>query len=78
MDKKISCFANTLLEEEKCLNKKCVYWYECDKFNNCVINASNTKTHTLQEIGDIFDISRMRVCQIEKKALEKIKKNITI
>lgn len=78
MDKKISCFANTLLEDTKCSNKECIYWYKCDEYNNCIINASNTKIHTLQEIGDIFNISRMRVCQIEKKALEKIRKNINL
>ena len=27
---------------------------------------------TLQEIGDIFNVTRMRICQIEKKIINKI------
>ena len=27
---------------------------------------------TLQEIGDIYNVTRMRVCQIEKQSLQKL------
>lgn len=27
---------------------------------------------TLQEIGEIFDVTRMRICQIEKTVLQKL------
>ena len=78
MENKLSCFAKTLLENKSCDNTNCVYFYNCSENKNCVINASNKKTHTLQEIGDIFDISRMRVCQIEKKSLKKIRSLINL
>jgi len=32
---------------------------------------------TLQDIGDLFDITRMRVCQIEKNSLVKLNKLLT-
>jgi DNA-directed RNA polymerase sigma subunit (sigma70/sigma32) len=28
---------------------------------------------TLQDIGDIFKVTRMRICQIEKNAIKKLK-----
>jgi len=76
MKDKITCFGKTILENFNCNNTECIYWYENCSNKNCVINASNEKSHTLQEIGDIFGISRMRVCQIEKKSIQKVKKHI--
>ena len=76
MKDKITCFGKTILENFDCNNKDCIYWYKNGSNKNCIINASNEKNHTLQEIGDIFGISRMRICQIEKKAINKIQKQI--
>ena len=69
----ISCFKAHENMNVNCKNKKCRYWHELDSANNCIINASQEKTYTLQEIGDLFDITRMRVCQIEKAAIKKLK-----
>tara|TARA_B100000131_G_C17741542_1_gene461260 strand:+ start:271 stop:507 length:237 start_codon:yes stop_codon:yes gene_type:complete len=69
-----ACFNEHKINNISCKNKKCRYWHKIKGANNCIINASQEKTYTLQEIGDLFDITRMRVCQIEKAALEKIKK----
>ena len=41
---------------------------------NCIILKSNEKEHTLEEIGNIFDISRMRICQLEKNIINKLQK----
>jgi DNA-directed RNA polymerase sigma subunit (sigma70/sigma32) len=32
---------------------------------------------TLQNIGDLFKLTRMRICQIEKNAIQKIKDLVT-
>jgi DNA-directed RNA polymerase sigma subunit (sigma70/sigma32) len=69
----ITCFKAHENNNVSCKNKKCRYWHELNSANNCIINASQEKTYTLQEIGDLFDITRMRVCQIEKSAIEKLK-----
>lgn len=62
---------------QKCGKKSCRYWINCSLENNCCIVASGKKeTKTLQEIGDIYGITRMRVCQIEKSIIKKIKKRV--
>ena len=58
-----------------CNKKECRYWQDLNgKNNNCIINTSSKKEHTLQEIGEILNITRMRVCQIEKSIYKKINK----
>ena len=71
-----SCFNEHKVKSMSCKNKSCRYWHDLNKSNNCIINASQEKAYTLQEIGDIFDITRMRVCQIEKSAITKIKNKL--
>ena len=56
-----------------CGKTSCKYWIENPACQNCTIIASSNGSLTLQEIGDIFGVSRMRVCQIEKTILKKIK-----
>ena len=41
------------------------------EYANCVLIAADQK-HTLQDIGDVYGVTRMRICQIEKRALAKL------
>ena len=68
-----SCFHAHKTFKKNFLNKKCRYWHDLNGSNNCIINKSSDNPHTLQEIGDLFDITRMRICQIEKQTIEKLK-----
>ena len=71
----ISCFTAHKNCEKVCINQKCRYWHNLESSNNCIINKVNeNKDMTLQEIGDLFNITRMRVCQIEKNSLMKLNK----
>ena len=72
----LTCFSAHKNMKKNCQNKKCRYWHNLNSDNNCIINKSSENPHTLQEIGDLFDITRMRICQIEKQTLEKVRKNI--
>jgi DNA-directed RNA polymerase sigma subunit (sigma70/sigma32) len=40
--------------------------------------AGKKEITTLEEIGSLFGVTRMRVCQIEKKALKKIKNLLSV
>ena len=77
LNKDKTCFANCKILDLKCKNNKCRAWFECEKYNNCAIIASKEGPMTLQNIGDLFKLTRMRICQIEKNAIAKIREMIT-
>jgi hypothetical protein len=68
----MKCFELNKSKGESCQKIDCKYWIECEKESNCTIIAASAGPRTLQEIGDIFGVTRMRICQIEKKILGKI------
>jgi hypothetical protein len=69
-----TCFAEHEKRNVTCKKKACRQWMESSCYLNCAVIASNKNDEgmTLQEIGDIFEITRMRVCQLEKASLQKI------
>jgi len=50
----------------------------CPSQLNCaVLAAQREDTRTLQEIGDIFGVTRMRICQIEKAVMRKMREGVS-
>ena len=75
----MKCFKYNKIENKNCNKKECRYWMNCKKSNNCCIIASKSNTIlTLQDVGSIFNVTRMRICQIEKIAINKIKEKINL
>tara|TARA_B100000085_G_C18359597_1_gene437752 strand:+ start:230 stop:544 length:315 start_codon:yes stop_codon:yes gene_type:complete len=69
-----TCFETYKSCNVSCDMTDCRYWQNMDGSNqNCVINAANSGPLTLQEVGNIFSVTRMRICQIEKSAKEILK-----
>ena len=67
------CFEQISNERKSCKNKKCRYWIDCETHKNCcIVGARSSDKLTLQNIGEIFDVTRMRICQIEKAAIKKV------
>jgi len=56
----------------ECKKDECRFWINNPKSMNCTIIASRQGPHTLQEIGNIFGVTRMRICQLEKRILKKL------
>lgn len=55
-----------------CCNKtSCRSWINSDKSYNCTLIAARYPM-TLNDIGTIFGLTRMRICQIEKIAKQRI------
>jgi uncharacterized protein YqkB len=67
-----TCFKEHKESGQSCVNTICRYWIDCEKNNNCTMIAASKGPMTLQEIGDIFGVTRMRICQIEKSVLKKL------
>lgn len=55
-----------------CNNRTCRMWINADAHQNCTLIATKKGPMSLQQIGDILGVTRMRICQIEKKVVEKL------
>ncbi len=71
-----TCFSNCKVLSIECKNKSCRQWFDNKEYKNCIIIAAEDGPMTLQSIGDLFKLTRMRICQIEKNAMKKIREII--
>lgn len=72
-----TCFSACKQLDIACDVSECRYYQEMNGCHqNCVINAAEEGPFTLQEVGDIFNVTRMRICQIEKVAKQLLKSTI--
>ena len=68
----LTCFEAHQELKKGCENRACRMWLKMESSNNCTILSARSGPKTLQEIGDIFGVTRMRICQIEKTILSKL------
>jgi hypothetical protein len=68
-----TCFSTHAKFAVECNKKVCPNWIQHKDCQNCVLIAAQDGPHTLQEIGKIYNLTRMRICQIEKTIRDKIK-----
>tara|TARA_B100001093_G_scaffold485513_1_gene519950 strand:- start:23353 stop:23607 length:255 start_codon:yes stop_codon:yes gene_type:complete len=77
----MKCFQYNNQNNKNCSKNNCRYWINSKINKNCCLIASSGSNNinsqiekfTLQDIGDIFKVTRMRICQIEKIAIKKLK-----
>ena len=70
----MKCFEFCEMKKICCKKNDCRYWIDSKENSMCCIIASKKNDNiTLEEVGKIFNVTRMRICQIEKRAIEKIK-----
>ena len=75
----MKCFEYNNNHKKNCEKETCRYWIDQKRYVNCCLIAANNESNdveekfTLQDIGDIFKVTRMRICQIEKIAVKKLK-----
>ena len=74
IDDSETCYDKIRKTKQECGQKGCRNFVEHKLSYNCAVLAAEDGPMTLQEIGDIFGVSRMRICQIEKTILSKLRK----
>lgn len=81
--KNLTCYERHDQEGTQCEKMICNHWVDSKKCinsdvnkSNCAIICSKHKKLTFDEIGKMFDLTRMRICQIEKNALNKMRYSI--
>ena len=69
------CAELCIKKNNPCDEKKCRMWVDYNDDLNCThIAIKKNGSMTLKEVGARLDISYVRVTQIEKEALKKLKK----
>jgi hypothetical protein len=68
----MKCFQLHEVNSVCCNNRTCRMWINSVGHQNCTLIASKKGPLSLQQIGDILGVTRMRICQIEKKVVEKL------
>ena len=62
-----------------CLNVEHRHHIPDNQYNNCVLCVAEQKGPlTQEEVGDYLNLTKMRISQIERQALNKIKKRSAI
>jgi len=74
--KETTCFNEHRKRNLKCKKSQCRYWINSNCHLNCALIGAKKGPLTLQEIGGVFNVTRMRICQIEKTILSKIYESV--
>jgi len=72
-----SCAKDCILKKSKCDKRGCRMWIDYKEDLNCALVAvyNNKGPMTLEEVSKRFNLSVVRIKQIQDKALQKLKKN---
>ena len=67
-----TCFVEHKKLEITCEKSSCRNWMDSPEHLNCAIIGAEHGPWILQDIGKIFGVTRMRICQIEKEETDMI------
>ncbi len=56
-----------------CKKSECRQWFDNPDTHNCIVLAAKKGPQKQERIGEYFGLTRMRVCQIEKGILAKVR-----
>ena len=70
--KNTTCFAEHKKRNLTCQKKSCKNWMNHRGSLNCAVIGAKKGKWILKDIGDVFGVTRMRICQIEKEIMQKL------
>ena len=70
--KNTTCFAEHKKRNLTCQKKNCKNWMNHGESLNCAVIGAKRGKWILKDIGDVFGVTRMRICQIEKEIMQKL------
>ena len=73
--KNTTCFAEHKKRKLTCQKKTCKNWMNHKDSLNCAVIGASKGKWILKEIGEVFGVTRMRICQIEKEIIQKLFSN---
>ena len=68
------CFNIIKQGNSPCNKNSCRYFLKSDNIKNCSVLSAMDGPKTLKEFEDVTDYTLMGICQIEKRAIQKLKK----
>jgi len=71
-----TCYEAIDKNKTTCQRKNCHQWINHPGGKNCIHVTTQQGALTLREIGKIYGLTRMRICQIEKNIYQKIRTSI--
>ena len=72
------CYERNLRCRTTCDSRACRHWIAHKGGLNCTLIAASAGPMTLQQIGEIIGVTRMRVCQLEKRILDEVRSDPAI
>lgn len=69
----VTCYEAMNKSSCQCQRKSCSQWIDFSRGKNCMMITTQGGPLTLNEIGKIYGLTRMRICQIEKNIYQKIR-----
>lgn len=68
-----TCFEVHEKHSLSCRKEECRQWFNSAEASNCVLLAAKKGPEKQERIGEYFGLTRMRVCQIEKAIVARIR-----
>ena len=68
-----TCYETVSKYDVTCQRQTCKQWIDHAAGKNCMMITTQKGPLTLNEIGKIYGLTRMRICQIEKSIYQKIR-----